>query len=160
MNFRPIRPFAAAAPLDWKALVQWLFVVLVVFDLVSSPFHQHHHDGGVDSYSTHADQHDQNRMAVSDVDEDDHDSNAEAGAELKAHGGHSLSAIRGISAEVGPSTSSMEPQFLGPLFVFVSLLTLPVAQALVPWRLDRSRPPIPLFRTVPPDGRAPPVFST
>ncbi|MGJ7579816.1 hypothetical protein ACSFA3_06505 [Variovorax sp. RHLX14] len=158
MNIRPTRPFAAAAPLDWKALVQWLFVMLVVFDLVSSPFHQHHHDGGVDSYSTHADQHEHNRTAVSDVDEGDHDSNVDAGAERKAHGGHSLSAIRSAPSDLGASASSIEPQFLVPLFFFFSLLARPVAQAIVQWRPDRSRPPIPLFRTVPPDGRAPPIL--
>lgn len=159
MNIRPTRLCAAVVPVDWKVLVQWLFVLLVVFDLVSSPFHQHHHDGGVDIYSTHADQHDESRVDVGDAGEDDHDSNTEAGAEHKAHSGHSLSAIRSAPTELSSSTSSMEFQFLGPLFVLVSLLTLPVTQVLTYWRTDRSRPPIPLFRTVPPDGRAPPIRS-
>lgn len=145
--------------LGWTRLIQCIFVLLLALDLVGSPFHQHHHEGSTDSYLVHVDQH-QGRYADSDNFAGlDYALSVSSDAEGADSGNHSLATIRSGSIKLDASRSSVAPQFLGSLFLLVSLAASPIATPVLQWCFDRSRPPVPLFRTVPPNGRAPPALN-
>ncbi|MGJ7583041.1 hypothetical protein ACSFA3_23015 [Variovorax sp. RHLX14] len=137
-------------------LVRWLLVLVIAVDLISSPFHAHHHESGPEAYSSHAGQLDVGHSSFEQVAQDD-DHSLHVDSDNADHGGgHSMSALQGTPIQL--ATPDSAPKFLAlvPLFVLFGLITQPVAEALVRWRPGRERVPIPLFRTVPPDGRAPP----
>lgn len=160
MNTSHIRNSASTVSFGWIRLVQCIFVLLLAFDLVGSPFHQHHHEGSTDSYLVHVDQH-QGRYADPDNFAGlDHGLSVNSDADGEASGIHSLAAIRSASIKLDSSGPSVAPQFLGRLFLLRSLLAPPIGDPVLQWCFDRSRPPIPLFRTVPPNGRAPPALTT
>lgn len=52
-NCRGRSPPAKAALM---LLVRWLLVLVIAMDLISSPFHAHHHESGPEGYSSHAGQ--------------------------------------------------------------------------------------------------------
>lgn len=137
-------------------LLRWLLVLVVAVDLISSPFHAHHHESGPEGYSNHAGQLDVGHSAFEQAAQDDGLS-LHADSDNADHGGgHSMSALQGAPIQLASPASVPKLLALVPLFVLFGLITQPVAEALVRWRPGRERVPIPLFRTVPPDGRAPP----
>ena len=137
-------------------LVRWLLVLVIAVDLISSPFHAHHHDSGPEGYSSHAGQLDVGHSSFEQTAQDE-DLSLHVDSDNADHrGGHSMSALQGAPIQLASPESAPKLLALVPLFVFVGLLAQPVAEALVRWRPGRERVPIPLFRTVPPDGRAPP----
>jgi hypothetical protein len=137
-------------------LMRWLLVLVIAVDLISSPFHAHHHESGPEGYSSHAGLLDVGHSSFEQAAPDD-DLSLHVDSDNADHGsGHSMSALQGAPIQLASPDSA--PKFLAlvPLLVFVGLLAQPAAEALVRWRTGRERVPIPLFRTVPPDGRAPP----
>lgn len=158
MNTSQIRNSTSSVCFKWIRLVQCLFVLLLALDLVGSPFHTHHHEGSTDSYSVHTDQH-QGKYAESvEFAGLDHGLSVDSDAD-DASGSHSLATIRSAPIELDTSRSSVALQFLGTLFFFVSLAAPPIAAPVLQWCFHHSRLPVPLFRTVPPNGRAPPALT-
>lgn len=127
---------------------------MLAVDLIGSPFHAHHHDGGVDGLPTQAthiaSDHAFDRLD-GDLENDLHAEVAEA-----AHFRHSLTALRGASVGLASLKLPTELASLVPVFALTDVATQPNTEALVRWRSDRKRAPVPSFRTIPPDGRAPP----
>lgn len=137
-------------------LVRWLLVLVIAVDLISSPFHAHHHEIGPEGYASHVGHLDVGHSSFEQAVQEDEISLHGDPDDTDHIGGHSMSALQ--SAPLQPASPESTPKFLAiaPLFVLIGLLVQPVAEALVPWRSSRERPSIPPFRTVPPDGRAPP----
>lgn len=145
-----------AASRGLMLLVRWMLVLVLAADLIGSPFHAHHHDGGPDGYSmqvTHL-------VADHDADLGHHgaDSLLDLHGEDDARFGHALSAHRESSARLPDLGISAGPQWLASLFVFTALLTPHPAEIRVGWQSDGERVHPPSFRTVPPHGRAPPAL--
>ena len=137
-------------------LVRWLLVLVIAVDLISSPFHAHHHESGPEGYSSHAGQLDAGHSSFEQAPQADELSLHVDSDDADHGGGHSLSALQGAPIQLASPDSAPKLLALVPLFVLFGLITQPVAEALARWRPGRERVPIPLFRTVPPDGRAPP----
>lgn len=142
----------ASSGLMW--LARWMLVLLLAADLIGSPFHAHHHDGGPQGYASHTMDH-----AAHDTGDWDHDAQHADSDEPGGIGGHSLSALRGAPVQPAHPETWVELHGVVPLVAFAALLTQPDAEVDVVWRPGRDRVPIPSFRTVPPDGRAPPSLS-
>lgn len=146
----------ASAKAGVMLLVRWSLVLVIAVDLISSPFHAHHHESGPEGYSSHAAQLDVGHSSFEQAAQDD-DLSLHVDSDNADHGGgHSMSALQGTPIQLATPDSAPKLLALVPLFVLFGLVTQPVAEALARWRPDRERVPIPLFRTVPPDGRAPP----
>lgn len=64
------QPAAVAARALW--LLRWILVLVLVWDQVSSPLHQHRHDSGVDAQWLSASAHDAQASAAH-LEADDHD---------------------------------------------------------------------------------------
>lgn len=138
-------------------LMRWLLVLVIAVDLVSSPFHAHHHESGPEGYSSHAGQLDVGHSSFEQVAHQNDDLSLHVDSDNADHGGgHSMSALQGTPIQLASPDSAPKLLALVPLFVLFGLITQSVAEALTRWRPGRERVPIPLFRTVPPDGRAPP----
>lgn len=154
MNSRIFQPTFSTVSSGLGWIARWMLILLLATDLIGSPFHAHHHDGSSAGYASHtshlsdyaADRANDWGQRVQHVDTD----------EPGVNGGHSLSALRGASVQVANPEVWVELHGVVPLVAFAGLLLQPEAEALVRWRPGRERVPIPLFRTVPPDGRAPP----
>ena len=125
---------------------RWLLVLVVACDILSAPFHPHHHDG-VDG---------QLGFATAHASFDPHSHAEDADHPLASH---SAMAIR------------IEPSRLGQLPV-IDNASIPVAMISVvelldsleeppptQWRPDRSRPDFRSHRSLPPAGRAPPLHT-
>ena len=136
-------------------VARWVLVLLLAIDLIGSPFHAHHHEGGPDGYATHAVQWDSDHVIHHQLHED---FEATLHADEAAHFGHSLSALRSTSLKLAKVKSPIELPTLAPPFALTGLLTPLAAAVFVRWQPGRERVPISLFRTVPPDGRAPPFL--
>ncbi len=126
---------------------RWLLVLVVACDLLSAPFHQHHHDG-VDG---------QLAFATAHASLDNGDSHAEDADHPLAS--HSAMAIRIDPSRLGqlPAIDNAEAQV-----ELVSVTQhLAAVDELPPehWRPDRSRPDFRSHRSLPPAGRAPPLHA-
>lgn len=139
-------------------LLQWMLVLVLSMDLASSPWHAHHHQGGPDGNVAHAAQIDDDHDFMHGYDGDETAPHLEAGQFTDVS--HSVLALR-----TSPSPSPLDnvqlqdnPQHLECPYWFSELLTPPTVEVTVRWRPGKEREPIPLFRTVPPDGRAPPTL--
>ncbi|WP_208511406.1 hypothetical protein [Variovorax paradoxus] len=137
---------------------RWLLVLIIAVDLIGSPFHAHHHDGGPEGYASQVGELSHGHASLDQPTADD-------GSQSHVHtdaagepGGHSMSALRGLGTQVVEPSSVPELLALVPVFALLGLLALSVSQALVRWRQAPERVRIPFFRTVPPDGRAPPFL--
>ena len=159
MNSQQFRFFARifAVGIDARRLAHWMLIGVIALTMVSSPFHAHHHEGGPGGYGTNVDQ-----LSIDEADADlERESNEPSILKAvvdNAHVGHSVSALRGAAAKVAQVVSVMDARLLVSILAFVVLLDPPVADRLTGWHPGRERVPIPLFRTVPPDGRAPPTL--
>ena len=140
-----------------RRLVHWLLVVVIALNMVSSPFHAHHHEGGPDGYGTTVDHFDIDE-AASELELMSTEPLIHKTAADNAHVGHSVSALRGIEVKVAKVKTGVDAGLLVSILAFAVLLDPPVAGGLVGWHPARERIPIPSFRTVPPDGRAPPTL--
>lgn len=149
---RSIAPAKAGVML----LVRWLLVLVIAVDLISSPFHAHHHESGPEGYSSHAGQLDVGHSSFEQSSQADELSLHVDSDDADHGGGHSMSALQSTPIQLVSSDSAPKLLALVPVFVLFGLITQPVAEALARWHPGRERVPIPLFRTVPPDGRAPP----
>lgn len=158
MNTRAFQLSEPAAPfkVGVTLLVRWLLVLVIAVDLISSPFHAHHHDSGPEGYSSHASQLDAGHSSFEQSAQADELSLHVDSDNADHFGGHSMSALQGAPIQLASPDSAPKLLALVPLFVLFGFITQPVAEALVRWRPGRERVPIPSFRTVPPDGRAPP----
>ena len=156
MNRGTRQRIVPTAPFSPMLLLRWMLVLVLAMDLVGSPWHAHHHDGSPDGYVVHAAQVDGDHDALHERDDDETASHLEA--DHSAHFGHSLLALRTIPLQLASVQLQDTPQCLASPYRFAELLTPPTVEVTVRWRPGKEREPIPLFRTVPPDGRAPPTL--
>lgn len=127
-------------------LLRWLLVLVLVWDQVSSPLHQHQHDSGVDSQWLTASAHDAQASAAH-LEDDDHDLRA-SHAVLAVRPQLDLSSLAlGDDSDHGFASSQdcalAEP---GP------------AEAQAAGRAALARPHC-KYRSLPPAGRAPPLHA-
>lgn len=151
----PRRPRGAAA---WvRLLLNWLLLAVLALDLAGSPLHAHRHDGGFSLAGAAwaaADPHDDVARAHAE-----HDGAAEAhadhddGAELS----HSTVALRGQVLDLpdAPVVATLCSTTPWPTFA----ATASTAAVRLPWPPDRHRAGASAFRSLPPDGRAPPLHA-
>lgn len=154
MNQHALQLTLSTALSGLTRVARWMLVLLLVSDLIGSPFHAHHHDGGPDNYSTHTSH--AIELAADTVSGLDDLALHVDSDEAPQHGGHSLSGLRGASLQVAHSQAVSELYAVATSLVLAGLFALPVVEVLPGWQPGRERVPIPLFRTVPPNGRAPP----
>ena len=145
----------SAVGMSGRRLVHWVLVVVIALNMVSSPFHAHHHEGGPDGYGTTADHFelDEAGLAPASTEPLTHKTAVD-----NAHVGHSVSALRGAEVKVAKMETGVGAGLSVSILAFTMLLDPPVAEGLTGWLPARERVPIPSFRTVPPDGRAPPTL--
>ena len=140
------RPLSGVRGAWWFA--RWLLVLVVAFDLLSAPFHQHHHHDGVTG---------QLDFATAHVSLDDGDTHADGDEHPSVS--HATMAIRIDPSRVGqlrPIDNAEVPVALVAVArCLVSVDELPT----VHWRSDRSRPDFQSHRSLPPAGRAPPFHA-
>lgn len=130
-----------------RLLLNWLLVAVLALDLASSPLHAHFHDGGFSSGATawaSSGHHD--RTAEAHADHDD-------GAVFS----HSITALRGqvIDLPDTPPDATLDSTTPWPV-------SDPPSRAVAvrpPWPPDGDRAGVSVFRSLPPDGRAPPLHA-
>ena len=126
-------------------IARWLLVLVVAFDLVSAPFHHHHHDG-VEGQLGLATAHASVEVGVIHLDADDH-----------PLASHAATAIRIDPSRLAqlPPIDNAEAQ--SALVSVAQLLAAVDDQPPRQWLTDRSRPDFRSHRSLPPAGRAPPL---
>lgn len=138
------QPAAVAARALW--LLRWLLVLVLVWDQVSSPLHQHRHDAGVDAQWLTASAHDA-QATTPHLEADDHD--------LRAS--HAVLAVR-PQPDLSSLTLGDDPDH-GFALGHAGALAEPgpiEAQAVGIAALAR---PHSTHRSLPPAGRAPPLHT-
>ena len=129
-----------------RAAVHWALILVLVIDLVGSPFHAHRHDHYADAASPHAPHADDAAKAAAAMHFDAHEDR---------RSGHMSLAVLPSGAQLGPwhpivqaIVYTLEPADRAP----------PLALAEVAWSAVPER--IPLLRDLHlrPDGRAPPLL--
>lgn len=126
----------------WGLLGRWLLLLVLAFDLVSSPFHAHSHDLGSDHLGAQAAAHAIDEVASLRADD------------LQPRGfGHSQAALRSIEPRLDDAVMTHVLATIG-LWAVAAFAGATVSRAWMPARADR-RPPPP-GRFLRPDGRAPP----
>ena len=161
LRHQPQRSFTGIK-LGGLLFVRWLLLVVIALDLVSSPLHLHHHEGGPEGYalSTHVDQLDADSLepvtVLGHVHVHGDNGVSDAAADKGSHGGHSMSALQVSAVQFAVAEPASGPMVIGPMSSLALLLGHASVQEVAVWRPERDRVPIPLFRTLPPDGRAPP----
>lgn len=132
-------------------VVRWLVLIVMVFDILSTPFHHHQHDNDLDAGFAAAahqlvDQHD---AIASHVEDADHDAHAV---------GHSAMALRTqFESTVHASATAADALILASAFVLV-FPTIEVDSPVPDWP-DRGPPQFTSFKSLPPAGRAPPLHA-
>ena len=130
-----------------RLLLNWLLVAVLAMDLAGSPLHTHGHDGEFSSAGTawaSAGHHD----GTAEVHADHHD-----GAAFS----HSITALRGHVTDLpdAPTGADLDSAALWP----VSDIAANAVAVRLPWPPDRHRAGSSAFRSLPPDGRAPPLHA-
>lgn len=127
-------------------VLRWILVLALVFDLLSVPWHKHHHEGvdaPLDFQAVHA---------------------AVSGAQPLAHGHdsppfvHAASAIRvdlSLLGKLPLLDDAAPPALLSLLELLASIAAEPVSA----WPPDAFLPDIRSHRSLPPAGRAPPLHA-
>ena len=126
---------------------RWLLVLVLACDLLSAPFHPHHHDGiaGPLEFGTaHASFDD----GGAHVDRDEHTAFS-----------HSATALRTDPSRLGQLPALDGADVPLALVSVVDLLTARDEPTPIHWRPDRSRPDFRSHRSLPPAGRAPPLHA-
>jgi hypothetical protein len=130
-----------------RLLLNWLLVAVLALDLAGSPLHAHRHDGEFSSAGTawasaghHAD------TAEAHVDDDD-----------SAAFSHSITTLRGHVTDLpdAPTGAALVIATWWP----VSDAATSAVTVRLPWPPDRHRAGASAFRSLPPDGRAPPLHA-
>ena len=126
---------------------RWLLVLVLACDLLSAPFHPHHHDG-IEGQLEFGTAHASFDDGGAHVDSDEHTGFS-----------HPATALR-----IDPSRLGQLPAIDGAdvpmaLVSVVDLLTTRDKPPLTHWRPDRSRPEFRSHRSLPPAGRAPPLHA-
>ncbi len=125
-------------------LARWLLILLLVFDQVGSPLHNHHHDSGIDAHAL--------ELAHADASANaSHRDLTDSGAFLY----HSVTAVKNeVHLAAMPAGDS------AALLAFPSALTLFALQKVVdhPARSELT-PGSLIYRSLPPDTRAPPLHA-
>lgn len=128
-------------------LLRCLLIALFALDLVGSPSHAHHHDSGTFQLGVEA--------SAEHVDDAAHDAHVESG-DARAFM-HSVAALRASAVTIAASEGADEVDTtLAPVAAF-GLLQSTAAPELT-WHRARERVGLGVFRSLPPDGRAPPVL--
>lgn len=125
--------------------VRWLLVLVLIWDQVGSPLHDHHHDSGVDAHwasaATHSDP-----VAIAHAADGDDD--------LRIS--HAVMAVR-PQVDLSPLAVGDSPDsrlFHGPAVSAAAVV--PGAIAIAPADVTAARP---VHRSLPPAGRAPPLHT-
>jgi hypothetical protein len=132
---------------------RWIMVLLLVVDLVGSPFHDHHHDGGLAGYAIHSMQR-AGEASHKDFTAPQHASLLDV---HQQRWGHSLNALAPTGPKLASFKDCIEVDAVSPHLVLLEL-SPSSAEGFVHWQPGGQRVPILSFRTVPPDGRAPPAL--
>ena len=135
-------------PAAWvRLLLNWLLLAVLALDLAGSPLHAHRHDGGFSLAGAAwaaADPHDDGARAHAEHDD---------GAALS----HSTVALRGQVLDLPDAPALATLCSTTPWFTFAA--TASAAALRLPWPPDRHRAGASAFRSLPPDGRAPPLHA-
>ena len=128
-------------------LARWLLVLAVVFDLLSAPFHHHHHDG-VEGLL---------QIATTHTSLDDSEPHVESANHPLVS--HATMAIRIDPSRLGQLPAIDDPEAQVALVSVAQRLA--AVEELPPkdWRPDRSRADFRSHRSLPPAGRAPPLHA-
>ena len=145
MHRRPRGPVACV-----RLLLNWLLIALLALDLAGSPLHAHRHDGEFSMAGAAwaaAEQHDGVAEAHAEHDDD---------AALS----HSIMALRGQGLDLldlpdAPAVATLCCATPWP----TSDAVASAAAVRLPWPPDRHRAGASAFRSLPPDGRAPPLHA-
>ena len=126
---------------------RWLLVLVVACDILSAPFHPHHHDG-VDR---------QLGFATAHASFDDAHSHAE-------DADHPLASHSAMAIRIDPSRLGQLPVIDNANIPVVMISVVELLDSLeepqpTQWRPDRSRPDFRSHRSLPPAGRAPPLHT-
>lgn len=132
-------------PLQW--LLRCLLIAVLALDLIGSPFHGHDHDWGTFQMDTGA--------AAGHLDGDVHDVHAESGDPRAFM--HSVVALRAGTATVA-APAGLDESDDAAMPVAAWAVSLSTTAAALKWRPARERVGPSVFRSLPPDGRAPPVL--
>ena len=121
-------------------------VLLLVADIIGTPFHRHHHDSGIDGSAVHA-QLDGTKHAAHHVEEDQHELDFV----------HMVTTMRAeLRASAPDACADSEFQDVA----LACAWALPGQETPAPHRLSRRESDTPLHRlhrSLPPAGRAPPL---
>ena len=128
-------------------IARWLLVLVVACDILSAPFHQHHHDG-VDGRLGLATAHASFDDALSHAQDADH-----------PLASHSAMAIRIDPSRLGQLPAIGNANIPVAMISVVELLASLDEPPPPQWRPDRSRPDFRSHRSLPPAGRAPPLHA-
>ncbi|MDE2093886.1 MAG: hypothetical protein KGL99_14830 [Burkholderiales bacterium] len=139
-------PHNAAVWWSAASLVRWLLVLLLVVDQIGSPLHHHRHDAGFDGSSIGA----AHQVASGS------DFSRVAGDPCEPGVFHAITAIRfearlAVAAAPDGHHAGLAPACAAPV-----LADRLVAASEVVWRPEPAAAPHPLYRSLPPDTRAPP----
>lgn len=139
------RPTGCVSRAWWFA--RWLLVLVLACDLLSAPFHPHHHDGvegQLDFGAAHA----------SFDDGDTH-------ADIDVHStfSHSATALRTDRPWLGQLPALDGADLPVALISVAQLLAAIDEPPPTHWRPERSRPDFRPYRSLPPAGRAPPLHA-
>ena len=128
-------------------LARWLLVLALVFDQLSAPFHHHHHDGA-DAPADLAASLDSSGGSERDVDGDE-----------RMLGSHSAIAIRVDSSRLGqlPAIDLLHAvSAVGDGLRSLLIIDVPGPED---WARSRVVPDFRSHRSLPPNGRAPPLHA-
>lgn len=150
LSHRPPRPQVRSSPPTGVVsramwLARWLLVLLLVWDQVGSPLHQHHHDSGIDgSWLTAS-----------------HDDGSASTPHLEGVDGgpsfaHAVTTVQPPTKFDSPVADSAATPL--PLYAFVELVNFALAKEPLP-RPDRHPPDYSSYRSLPPASRAPPLHA-
>lgn len=132
-------------PLQW--LLRCLLIAVLALDLIGSPFHAHQHDSGTFQMGTGA--------SAGHLDGDGPEVHAESGDPRAFM--HSVAALRAGAAAVAAPVA-LDEASIAEVPIYALALSRSTAAAALTWRPARERVGLGVFRSLPPDGRAPPVL--
>lgn len=143
-------PLPQRRGLAWA--LRWLLVMVLVFDQLSSPFHHHRHDGDLDASFGATATHelaDHQNASVTHIEDDDYDAHLI---------GHSSMALRSQTASTLDGTATAANALILAT-AFVLVFPTIEADSPVPDWPDRGPPQFTSFKSLPPAGRAPPLYA-
>lgn len=137
-----------------RLVLSWMLVAVLAVDLIASPLHAHRHDGEWSSGGTlwaaagHPDGLHSPGSVHSPVYVDHDDAPGFS---------HSISALRGHAKGMA-DVRSLDETAVAPPWLVLALQT-PSGVASSTWPPDRPRAGSSAFKSLPPDGRAPPLHA-